>query len=226
MKLKYLNPFFICYKGLKVVLKQLPFFHFIKNTQGTQSPISFELWFRQKILGKNAKAYWPVNKNSIITGPQNIYVGVETSPGLMPGCYVQAFNGKIYIGDYTLVAANVGIVSANHLLTDNRKHKNTTVVIGNYCWLGFGSVVLPNVKLGDYTIVGANSVVTKSFPEGYCVIAGNPAKVVKKLKKEECVFHKSENEYHGYIKTKDFDAYRKKHLNVLSWEEISKQSEN
>jgi acetyltransferase-like isoleucine patch superfamily enzyme len=200
MKLKHINPFFIISKGLKIVLKNLKYFHFIKNTQKTQTPIAFQNWFQQRILNNNSEAYWAVHKNSIITGAKNIYAGIETSPGLMPGCYIQAFSGKIYIGDYTQIAANVGIISANHMLTDNRKHINSTVIIGKYCWLGFGSVILPNVKLGDYTIVGANAVVTKSFKEGYCVIAGNPARIVKQLKKEDCIMHKSKNEYNGYIK--------------------------
>jgi acetyltransferase-like isoleucine patch superfamily enzyme len=223
INLKYINLFYMLNRGLKGLFKQVPYFHFIKNTQRTQSPISFEFWYQQKVLKKNNQAYWPVCKNSIITGPKNIYVGIETSPGIMPGCYIQAFNGKIYLGDYTLIAANVGIISANHALTDNRKHTNTTVIIGNYCWLGFGSVVLPNVRLGDYTIVGANAVVTKSFPEGYCVLGGNPARVIKKMNKEECVIHKNEHEYHGYIKARDFENFRKKRLNVLSWAEMLKK---
>lgn len=52
------------------------------------------------------------------------------------------------------------------------------ISIGDYCFIGAKSVILPGVKLGDHTIVGAGSVVTKSFPEGNIVIAGNPAKKI------------------------------------------------
>ena len=87
------------------------------------------------------------------------------------------------------------------MLEDNRKHEIGAVSIGKYCWIGMGSIILPNVNLGDFTIVGAGSVVTKSF-SGYCVIAGNPAKLIRKLDKNKCVIHKSEFEYNGYIKNK------------------------
>ncbi len=52
------------------------------------------------------------------------------------------------------------------------------ISIGDHCFIGFNSILLPGVTLGERTIVGAGSVVTKSFPQGNVVIAGNPARVV------------------------------------------------
>ena len=49
------------------------------------------------------------------------------------------------------------------------------IKIGNDCFIGVRSIILPGVTLGDHTIVGAGSVVTKSYPEGDVIIAGNPA---------------------------------------------------
>jgi acetyltransferase-like isoleucine patch superfamily enzyme len=76
-----------------------------------------------------------------------------------------------------------------------------------------GAIILPGVVLGDYTIVAAGAIVSKSFPDGYCVIGGNPAKIIKKLDRNECIIHKSEYEYCGYIKKKNFEKYLKKYLN-------------
>jgi acetyltransferase-like isoleucine patch superfamily enzyme len=151
--------------------------------------------------------------SSNVVNPKNIYCGIETSPGYSQGNYIQAI-GNIYIGDYTQIAANVGIISANHILEDNRKHVIKNVVIGKYCWIGFGAVIMPGVELGDYTVVGAGAIVTKSFTDGYALIGGNPAKIIKKLNPEECIFHKSDYEYNGYIKNDKFEDYRKKNLNV------------
>ena len=94
------------------------------------------------------------------------------------GCYYQAF-ADINIGKNVWMAKNVGIITANHLLSNPEKHDNgKPVEIGDSCWIGMNAVLLPGVKLGNNTVVGAGSIVTKSF-EGHCVIAGNPARVIK-----------------------------------------------
>lgn len=194
--------------------KHIPFLRPIYETRNTQTPIQIKTWFLQKILGFNRSAYWPVHFTSIVINPHNVFAGVETCPGFMPGCYIQGI-GKIYIGDYTQISANVGIISANHELYDNRKHKRGGYVrIGKYCWIGMNATILPDVELGDYTIVGAGSVVTKSFPDGYCVIVGNPARIIKRLDREQCVRHRSEYEYNGYVRSGNFDAFRRRHLTV------------
>ncbi len=102
------------------------------------------------------------------------------------GCYFQAFDGRIVIGRGTYIAANVGIITANHDLSDPDYHqKGRDVVLGKKCWVGMNSVILPGVRLGDNTVVGAGSVVTKSFPEGHCVIVGNPARKLRTIKSKQ-----------------------------------------
>ena len=195
-----------------VACRYVVFLRVFYETRNTQTPITFSMWFSQKVLGRNYEAYWPIHKTSTVSGVRNIIAGVEVSPGMSPGCYIQGI-GKIAIGDYTQIAPNVGIISANHELTDNRKHDVKSVKIGKYCWLGMGTVVLPGVVLGDYTVVAAGAIVSKSFPDGYCVIGGNPAKILKTLNKDECVEHKSKYEYCGYVKKKNFEKYAKQYLN-------------
>lgn len=181
------------------------FFPYIYQTRTTEAPIRFGTIFFQKILGFNRSAYWPVHFTSKVSGVENIYVGIGSAPGLSSGCYIQGI-GKIKIGNYVNVAPNVGIISANHDLYDNSKHSlDSSVVIGDYSWIGMNAVILPNVVLGNFTIVAAGAIVTKSFPDGYCVVGGNPAKVIKYLEKDKCVRYKNEYEYYGYYPKKKFE---------------------
>ncbi len=186
----------------------------IRDTTGTHTPVKREHLRRQTSWKYGNGPYWPIHPSSIVTGFKNVYCGIETCPGYMPGCYIQAKN-KILIGDYTQISANVGLITANHDVYDLRKHiPSSGITIGRYCWLGMNVVVLPGVELGDFTIVGAGSVVTRSFQEGFCVIAGNPAKKIKELKKEECIIYHRENPYNGFVKSTFFEDYRRKYLNV------------
>tara|TARA_R110001592_G_scaffold45986_2_gene146686 strand:- start:15948 stop:16562 length:615 start_codon:yes stop_codon:yes gene_type:complete len=183
----------------------------IYRTANSAAPITLTNLFYQKILRINGSAYWPMHYTSKVSGVENIKIGIGTAPGLSPGCYIQGL-GKIYIGDYTIVAPNVGIISANHEITDYRKHKEGVVRIGSYCWIGMNAVVMPNVILGDYTIVAAGAIVTKSFENGYCVVAGNPARVIKQLDKTACMHYQNEYKYYGYLPAEVFPKFQERNL--------------
>lgn len=199
---------------LLLLARCIPYFRFIKYPQNPTQAIDFGMWFRQKVLGYNHEAYWPMNFTSRVTHAQNILVGKGSFPGYMPGCYIQGI-GRIIIGKYSIFSANVGIISANHNLYDNSIHEKGEVHIGDYCWVGMNAMILSGVRLGDYTIVGAGAVVTRSFPEGYCVIGGNPARVIKHLDKDRCKRYEMEaSAYRGYVREDRFAEFAKKKLNV------------
>lgn len=201
-------------KVWQFAIRRIWFLNIFYRTQNTFARVSFKIWFFQKVLGYNRKVYWPVDHRSTINVFKNVYVGIGTAPGIMPGCYIQGI-GKVYIGDYSGLGPNVGIISGNHQMFDLRKYYSGTVKIGNYCWIGMSSVILPDVELGDFTIVQAGSVVKDSFKHGYCVIGGNPAKLIKEFPKESHhLFERyhSKYKYHGYIKESKFEEYRKYNL--------------
>jgi acetyltransferase-like isoleucine patch superfamily enzyme len=190
----------------------LPYFDFIRKTEDYQNRVGFNFWFTQKILniGGNKKAYWPVHWTSQVYDAENILLGVDTCPGIMKGCYIQG-KGGIEIGDYTQIAPNVIIVSANHDIHDSRKHLMAKVKIGKYCWLGAGSKIMPGVELGDFTIVGAGAVVTSSFSEGYCVVGGVPARLIKKINPADCVLFENKHKFHGYLSEKKFHSFKNRY---------------
>ena len=198
-----------------LITRIFPFFRFIYETTDYQNQVNFEFWFKQKVLnwGGNKKAYWPVHWTSKVYDADKIIVGVDAYPGVMGGCYITG-RGGLSVGDYTQIAPNVAIITANHDVYDSRKHIEAPVKIGKYCWIGAGATILPGVELGDWTIVGAGAVVTKSFTEGYCVIGGVPAKKIKQLENEKCIPFRTRNLYNGYIPGHKFEQYRKRKLNV------------
>lgn len=130
----------------------------------------------------NLDVPWPVSSRICITGYKNISFHPDDLNNFQGfGNYYQAI-GKITIGRGTYIAPNVGIITSNHDLNNLDKHlPPEDVVIGEKCWIGMNSIILPGVSLGSQTIVGAGSVVTKSFTNGNCVIAGNPARIIKNL---------------------------------------------
>jgi acetyltransferase-like isoleucine patch superfamily enzyme len=179
------------------------FFPIIFETSQTSAPVDLKNLINYRVYKYKNKVYWPIHKTSLISYPERIEIGVGTAPGLSPYCYLQGMGG-IKIGDYTIVAPGVGIISANHNLYNLSLYDEKEVVIGKHCWIGMNAVILPGVKLGDHTIVAAGSIVTKSFEEGYAVIAGIPANTIKKLDKSKIVTNNNKFEYVGYYKKEVF----------------------
>lgn len=133
--------------------------------------------FMQKIIGYNRHIPWPVSHRSKIGNAKNIIFDNNDINNFQHfGCYFQNYNGKIIIGKGTYIAPNVGIITQNHNKTNLEQHDIAKdIEIGENCWIGMNSMILPGVKLGNNTIVGAGSIVTKSFESGNCIIVGNPA---------------------------------------------------
>lgn len=78
------------------------------------------------------------------------------------------------IGKKTMVAFDAIILAHDFA---SRRHTAKTI-IGSYCFIGCGSIIMPNVTIGDHAVVAAGSVVTKDVPAN-CIVAGNPAKVIR-----------------------------------------------
>jgi acetyltransferase-like isoleucine patch superfamily enzyme len=79
----------------------------------------------------------------------------------------------IHIGAHTYVAFDVAI-----LTHDMTRGLSLHTRIGQSCFIGGRSIILPGVQIGDESIVGAGSVVTKDVPPR-CIVAGNPAQIIR-----------------------------------------------
>ena len=99
---------------------------------------------------------------------------------------------KLLIGDYVCIAAEcVILMGGNHnhrtdfinlypfmeTIYDTYQHKGDTV-LGDACWLGMRSMLMPGITVGEGAIIAAGSVVTKDVPP-YAIVGGNPAKLIR-----------------------------------------------
>jgi len=97
-------------------------------------------------------------------------------------------HSRVRIGSNVSITGNCSIVDVTHPFSDVHDPKkigariqdeNSFVEIGDGSFIGFGSVILPNVRIGTYAIIGANSVVAHDVPD-YSVAGGVPAVILKR----------------------------------------------
>lgn len=138
------------------------------------------LWVRN-VLRLAPPLPWPATHSCHVSSAQNIVFHPDDLNNFQsPGTYFQNFKAVITLGRGTYIGPNVGIITANHDVDDLAAHADgQDVTIGEDCWLGMNSVILPGVVLGPRTIVAAGAVVTQPFPNGGVVIGGVPAKILK-----------------------------------------------
>ncbi|WLD93010.1 acyltransferase [Alkalihalobacillus sp. AL-G] len=109
----------------------------------------------------------------------------------------------IKIGDRSTITSGVKFITHDggtwvfrHRKELNHIKKYGKIELGNNCFVGINSIIMPNVKIGDNCVVGAGSVVTKDIPSN-SVAVGNPARVIMSV--EEYI-RKSEQKATPYPK--------------------------
>lgn len=105
--------------------------------------------------------------------------------GVKIGENVDLVNAEIdyCFGHLITIGNNVTITNSVVLAHDASTKKELgyskigCVDIGDNVFIGYGCIVLPNVKIGNKVIVGAGTVISKDIPDNV-VVVGNPYKVV------------------------------------------------
>lgn len=100
-------------------------------------------------------------------------------------------DGRIFVGDKTMIGPNVTIATANHPIEPGLRARalqyNKDVVIGGNVWIGASAVILPGVTIGQNSVIGAGSVVSRDIPANV-VALGNPCRVLRPIGEQDREF--------------------------------------
>lgn len=104
----------------------------------------------------------------------------------LSGASITARSTTIRIGRGVLLAPNCVIVDsdfhapwpANERADNPGQERDRGVEIGDYAWIGMGSIILKGARIGEGAVIGAGSVVTRDVPPN-CMAAGSPCRVIR-----------------------------------------------
>lgn len=109
-----------------------------------------------------------------------IYIGATTK-----------FDGKdyskIHIGDKTVISSDVRFLTHDYSISraieatgrilEKEVYQLRDIHVGENCFIGTKSILLPGCRIGDNVIIGAGSVVRGKIPDN-SIVMGNPTKIV------------------------------------------------
>lgn len=131
--------------------------------------------FTLKLLGMKIGENTIICRNVSFRNCKNIEIGAGCV--INSNCLLDGRRAKIIIGNNVDIAQEVIIWTLEH---DSQTHEPIAgkVIIGNYCWIGCRSVIMPNCLIGDDSICAACSVVTKDVKPN-SIVGGVPAKFIR-----------------------------------------------
>ena len=116
-----------------------------------------------------------------------VHIGRDTC--INEGCYFEGA-GPIHIGDRCQIGYFVRIITSHHDITADgmvsRRPYGKAVAVGQDCWIGTGSTLLPGVTVGEGTVIAAGSVVTADC-ESHSLYGGVPARRIRSLRADEAL---------------------------------------
>ena len=125
-----------------------------------------------------------IHRDTIIETGYGGSLTIGAATHIQPRCQFSAYKASIEIGHGVSIAPNCGFYPYDHgmapgeLIAKQPLQTKGGILVENDTWLGFGVIVLDDVRIGRGAVVAAGAVVTCDVPNG-AIAAGVPARVIK-----------------------------------------------
>ncbi len=136
------------------------------------------------IIGDNVKLYDRITLAGLTIGEHpRLVIGNDTD---ISQPITITVGNEVVIGSNCLIGCTLIADNPGHRMDFRERFERIEedrigrVVIGDYVWAAFQSIIVGNVSIGFGAVIGARTIVTRDVPP-FCVVAGNPACIVKKL---------------------------------------------
>ena len=97
---------------------------------------------------------------------------------------------SVIIGKYTTIAGYYSQFLTHSINIHDSIQDSSSIIIGDYCFVGTNSVILGGSSLPSHSVLGAKSLLNKKFTEEFMLYGGAPSKIIKPIDKSAKYFHR------------------------------------
>ncbi len=98
---------------------------------------------------------------------------------------------RVEIGRFTTFAGFRSQILTHSIDLKTSRQRCKPVIIGAYCFVGTGSIIMGGARLPDYSILGAGSLLNMEYEDTHGLFGGVPAKRIKDIPDDYAYFHRS-----------------------------------
>lgn len=102
----------------------------------------------------------------------------------------------VTIGRFSTFAGLRSAILSHSIDLDSCRQTAEPVSVGEYCFVGGMTVLLPGSALPDYSVLGANSLLNRHYSDPYYLYAGSPARPIKQFTRDSKYFTRTT----GFVK--------------------------
>jgi acetyltransferase-like isoleucine patch superfamily enzyme len=99
---------------------------------------------------------------------------------------------SVVIGRFTTMAGWQSQILTHSIDLARNRQASSPVRIGEYCFVGTNSVLLPGSVLPDFCVLGAKSLLNQAFTDRYWLYGGVPARSIKELSPDYEYFRRTQ----------------------------------
>ncbi|MHB8210565.1 MAG: acyltransferase [Acidithiobacillus sp.] len=94
----------------------------------------------------------------------------------------------VSIGKFATIAGFRSQILTHSISIAESRQRSGTVMIGDYTFVGTGSIILPGSFLPSFSVLGAGSMLNKNYTEEYKLYGGVPARPLKSINGDSAYF--------------------------------------
>lgn len=110
------------------------------------------------------------------------------SHGAVTNRHIIDCTDSVTIGRFTTFAGFRSQVLTHSINLKQSRQRCSPVEIGDYCFIGTGSILLPGAKVPDKSVLAAGSVLSDALTNECGLYGGVPAKFIKKIDLDEHLY--------------------------------------